>query len=50
MRAQLSPFFCCNTNPRPLRLASVQRQVGLLRLKKERVRVDVMACLAMVNM
>ena len=49
MRTQLSPFFCCSTNPRPRRLASVQRRVGLSGLKKEIVGEDVRACLAVVN-
>ena len=49
MRAQWSPFFCCNTKPRPWRLAAVQRRVGLSRSKKERVGAAARACLAAVK-
>ena len=49
MRAQLSPFFCCSTKQRTWQLASVQRRVGLSRLKKERVGAEVRDCLAAVN-
>ena len=49
MRAQLSPVFCCNTNPRPCRLASVQRRVGLPGSKKEIVGTDVRDRFAVMN-
>ena len=49
MRAHLSPVFCCNTNPRPCRLASVQRRVGLSGSKKEIVGADVRDCFAVTK-
>lgn len=47
MRNQVSPDFCCKTNPRPCWLTSVPRRVGFVGLKYDSVEGDeeVIKCL-----
>ena len=46
MSAHVLPVFCCSTNPRPCRLASVHNHVGFSGSKKESVGADMSDCLA----
>ena len=41
IRDHVSPVFCCRTNPRPCRLASVHRRVGLVGSKYDSVGADI---------